>query len=157
MTGVQTCALPICFYLQTGQIWNGGEVPIIDDKLFLSIVDELRQPVGKKEGKAWWTRLPIALTILQADSIGLKVTKALPYDEDLSDFEHPSEVPRPTGLHVTGAQIGVGSTQKIIEFTVQNMDGGNYKPATRLRLRAVASSSSASSWLRLIHWSISSG
>ena len=115
------------FYLQTGQIWNGGEVPIIDDKLFLSIVDELRQPEGKKEGKAWSTRLPTPMTILQADSIGLKVDKALPYDDDLSDFENPNEVPHPTGFHITGAQMGGSNSSKIIEFTFQNLDSGRYK------------------------------
>ncbi|WP_395044795.1 hypothetical protein [Flavobacterium sp.] len=46
------------FYMQTGLIWNGGEVPVIEDKLFMSIVDELREPEGKPEGKAWATRVP---------------------------------------------------------------------------------------------------
>ncbi len=44
--------------MQTGLIWNGGEVPVIEDKLFMSIVDELREPEGKPEGKAWATRVP---------------------------------------------------------------------------------------------------
>lgn len=94
------------YYMQTGQIWNGGEVPVIDDKLFLSIVDELREPEGKKEGKAWPTRLPTALTILQAQTIGLNVTKALPFDEDLSDFENTEDVPHSTALDITNAEIG---------------------------------------------------
>jgi hypothetical protein len=111
----------VSYYMQTGQIWNGGEVPVIEDKLFLSIIDELRQAPGKKEGKAWATRLPTALTILQADSIGLKVTKALPYDEDLSDYENPSDVPRPTGFQITGSQLNANTT-KFIEFTFQGMD-----------------------------------
>ena len=98
------------YYLQTGQIWNGGEVPVIEDKLFLSIVDELRQPAGQKEGKAWATRLPTALTILQADSIGLKVNKALPYDEDLSDFEDPAAVPKSSNFEITSAQLGGSKT-----------------------------------------------
>ncbi|MCX6318444.1 MAG: hypothetical protein NTW29_14225 [Bacteroidetes bacterium] len=65
-------------YLATGKIWNGGEIPVIDDPLFLSIVDEMRTPKGTKEGEPWRERIPTALTILQADSIGLKVEKALP-------------------------------------------------------------------------------
>lgn len=65
-------------FLATGQIWNGGEVPVLDDPLFLSIVDEMRSPKATKEGEPWREKLPTSLTILQADSIGLKVEKALP-------------------------------------------------------------------------------
>lgn len=103
------------FYMQTGEIWNGGEVPVIDDELFLSIVDELQSPKGVKEGKAWATRLPTALTILQADSIGLKVTKALPFDEDaLPEFENPSEVPVSEGLEITYDQLGSSQLGRIL-------------------------------------------
>jgi len=81
------------FYLATGKIWNGGEVPVIGDELYLSIVDELKEPKGEKQGKAWLTRLPTTLNILQAESIGLKVAHALPFTtENPDDFEVPSEV-----------------------------------------------------------------
>lgn len=65
-------------FLATGQIWNGGEIPVLDDPLFLSIVDEMRAPKATKEGEPWREKIPTSLTILQADSIGLKVEKALP-------------------------------------------------------------------------------
>lgn len=65
-------------FMATGQIWNGGQVPVIEDDLYLSIVEELKEEPGKAEGKAWLNRLPTSLTILQAESIGLKVEKALP-------------------------------------------------------------------------------
>ncbi|WP_223598267.1 hypothetical protein [Chryseobacterium sp. GVT01B] len=81
------------FYLATGKIWNGGEVPVIGNDLYLSIVDEMKQPKGKKHGKPWITRLPTTLNILQAESIGLKVAHALPFTtENPDDFEVPSEV-----------------------------------------------------------------
>lgn len=81
------------FYLATGKIWNGGEVPVIGDELYLSIVEEMKQPKGEKQGKAWLTRLPTTLNILQAESIGLKVAHALPFTtENPDDFEVPSEV-----------------------------------------------------------------
>ncbi|WP_185095012.1 hypothetical protein [Chryseobacterium taiwanense] len=81
------------FYLATGKIWNGGEVPVIGDDLYLSLVDEMKQPKGEKQGKAWLTRLPTTLNILQAESIGLKVAHALPFTtENPDDFEVPSEV-----------------------------------------------------------------
>lgn len=105
------------FYMQTGKIWNGGEVPVIEDKLYMSIIDELREPDGKKEGKAWATRVPSNLTILQANSIGLEVEKALPCNcDDLSDFENPEDVPCSDGFEMTNAQIGniTTGTAKII-------------------------------------------
>ena len=95
------------YYMQTGQIWNGGEVPVIEDELYLSLVDELRAPKGEKLGKAWPTRVPTALTILQAQSIGLKVDKALPFNEDLGDFENPEEVPQSSQLELNDAEIGI--------------------------------------------------
>lgn len=77
----------VMHYMTTGSIWNGGELPLLDDPLYMSIVDELNKPLGVKEGKAWKTRVPTSLTILQADSLGLKVEKALPCEcDDIEDF-----------------------------------------------------------------------
>ncbi|MCQ4139086.1 hypothetical protein [Chryseobacterium sp. EO14] len=113
-------------YLATGQIWNGGEIPVIDDPLFLSIVDEMRKTEGEKYGKAWATRLPTALTILQAQSIGLNVTKALPFDDNLSDYEDPTKVPQSSEITPNDAQIGGDSdTQKTgsIAGSIKGLDG----------------------------------
>lgn len=83
------------YFLQTGKIWNGGEVPLIEDELFLSIVEELDEQEGQQEGKAWITRLPTSLTILQADSIGLTVEKALPCncEDEINEetYENPED------------------------------------------------------------------
>jgi hypothetical protein len=46
------------------------------------------------------------MTILQAESIGLKVDKALPFNEDLTDFENPDEVPQSSQIILDEAQIG---------------------------------------------------
>ena len=95
------------YYMQTGQIWNGGEVPVIGDELYLSIVEEMRKTEGEKVGKAWPTRIPTSMTILQAESIGLKVEQALPFDtESLNDFENPDEVPQSSQIKFNDAQIG---------------------------------------------------
>lgn len=81
-------------YMSTGKIWNGGEIPVIGDELYLSLIDEVRQAETVKEGKAWITRIPTSLTILQAKSAGLEVEKALPCNcDDTADFEDPSQVP----------------------------------------------------------------
>jgi len=81
------------FFMETGKVWNGGEVPVIGDPLYESIVDEMRAPLGKPQGKAWITRIPTNLNILQAESIGLKVLEPLPHTvEDPTQFEIPEDV-----------------------------------------------------------------
>lgn len=82
------------FYMATGKIWNGGEVPVIGDPMFLSIADELREPTGKPQGKYWITTIPTSLTILQAKSVGLEVTDALPIfsETDVVNCENPDEL-----------------------------------------------------------------
>ncbi|MCX8533518.1 hypothetical protein [Chryseobacterium luquanense] len=81
------------FFMTTGKIWNGGEVPVIGDPMYMSIVDEMREPLGLKQGKAWITTLPTSLNILQEDSIGLKTLTALPFtQENPEEFEVPSDV-----------------------------------------------------------------
>lgn len=109
-------------FLATGQIWNGGEVPVIDDPLFLSIVDEMRAAVGKKQGEPWREKIPTSLTILQADSIGLKVEKALPchcepgvkFDDQLGEMCR-------TNFELNNNQIGQ-SGDKWMEISFNHMD-----------------------------------
>jgi len=74
------------WYMATGQVWNGGQVPTIDDELFISIVEELRVTEGEVE-ETWETRVPTSLTIIQAGSIGMVVPTALPCDEDCKDYK----------------------------------------------------------------------
>ena len=45
------------WYMSIGQIWNGGKVPILNDTLFLSIVDEL-QDIGGVVEDTWESRVP---------------------------------------------------------------------------------------------------
>ncbi|WP_228383988.1 hypothetical protein [Chryseobacterium sp. JM1] len=81
------------FFMSTGKIWNGGEVPVIGDPMYLSIVDEMREPVGVKQGKPWITTLPTSLNILQEGSAGLRTLNALPFTkENPEEFEVPSDV-----------------------------------------------------------------
>ncbi len=82
------------FFMSTGRIWNGGEVPVIGDPMYMSIADEMKQPTGEPQGKFWITRIPTTLTILQAKSVGLEVDEALPtFPEDNPDnCENPREL-----------------------------------------------------------------
>lgn len=109
----------VSFYLKTGLIWNGGEVPTIDEDLYMSLAEEMIKPLGTKKGKPWRQRLPTPLTILQAESIGLKVEKALPcvgcaddekFEDNLGSFcDEGNEY----GFIPTTAQIGgVNTTTK---------------------------------------------
>lgn len=113
------------FYLATGKIWNGGEVPVIGDELYLSIVDEMKEPKGVKQGKAWITRLPTTLNILQAESIGLKVANALPFtNENPDDFEVPGEVITEDKFNFekNDSILGGKAAEKWIEITFDLMD-----------------------------------
>ncbi|CAD7802334.1 hypothetical protein CHRY9390_00913 [Chryseobacterium aquaeductus] len=113
-------------FLSTGQIWNGGEVPVIDDTLFLSIVDEMRAPQGTKEGEPWREKLPTSLTILQADSIGLKVEKALPcncepgvkFDDNLGEMCG-------SNFELNQNQVGQ-TTDKWMQITFSHLDNNMY-------------------------------
>lgn len=71
------------WYMATGQVWNGGQVPTMSDELFMSIVDELREQTGEVE-ETWESRVPTSLTVIQAGNIGLNV-QGLPCDEECED------------------------------------------------------------------------
>lgn len=89
------------WYLATGQIWNGGQVPTIDDPEFLSIVDELRETESVIE-ETWETRVPTSLTVIQAGSIGLNV-EGLPCNDDCTSSLFDSDN---NPIVQTGAQVG---------------------------------------------------
>jgi len=109
------------FYMATGRLWNGGEVPVIGDPMYLSIVDELKETKGEAQGKAWLTRLPTSLTILQAESIGLKVASALPFTkEDPEDFENPEQVITVSNFYPTKAMIESGSDKQVANLELDS-------------------------------------
>lgn len=111
------------FFMTTGRIWNGGEVPVIGDPMYLSIVEELRQPTGKPQGNYWITRVPTALTILQAGSVGLKVDDALPIFKE----DHPEECENPLELESESA-FG-----KPIDLLMQHGDKDSTLPSTIIK------------------------
>lgn len=114
------------FYFTTGKIWNGGEVPVIGDPMYLSIVDELRETPGKPEGNFWITQIPTSLNMLQEKSIGLVVDTALPlHEEDSSKCENPEMLVKKEDLDFLMNNDQIGQTSnKIIQFSWENMDKG---------------------------------
>ncbi|MBB6371507.1 hypothetical protein [Chryseobacterium shigense] len=109
------------FFMSTGKIWNGGEVPVIGDPMYLSIVDEMREPVGMKQGKPWITTLPTSLNILQEDSAGLKTLTALPFTkENPEEFEVPSDVVTETEFSIVDSQLNSGDDKFIDNIELNN-------------------------------------
>ncbi|MBC8643413.1 hypothetical protein H9W95_02870 [Flavobacterium lindanitolerans] len=72
------------WFMATGQVWNGGQVPAVDDPLFVSIIKELQTQEGEVE-ETWESRVPTSLTIIRAGSMGLNVVNALPCNSDCDD------------------------------------------------------------------------
>lgn len=111
----------IQFFLSTGKIWNGEEVPVIGDPMYMSIVDEMREPVGLKQGKPWITKLPTTLTILQEDTAGLKTATALPYSyENPEEFENPEDVVTKSEFIITDAQLSSGAHRFVENIDIKN-------------------------------------
>ena len=59
-------------YAADGTIWEGGDPPSINDPYYVSLIDELEEPVGTAEGDPWQIRIPTSLTILQKDADGIE-------------------------------------------------------------------------------------
>ncbi|OPC01943.1 hypothetical protein BAS10_18545 [Elizabethkingia meningoseptica] len=109
------------YYMVTGKIWNGGEVPVIGDPLYLSIVDELKETEGETYGKAWITRIPTPLTILQAESIGLKVEHALPFtQENPEDFEDPKALVTESNFEKNNATMQAPDSKAVGNMEINN-------------------------------------
>jgi hypothetical protein len=65
---------PIIYYLRSGEIWNGGEMPTINNELYVSIVDEMMAAADADlanaipMGEPWEIKLPTELVKLQEDA-----------------------------------------------------------------------------------------
>ncbi len=76
----------VLHYMETGEIWQGGDLVMdTDDELYLSIAEELQQVEGVVE-EEWQTRVPTTLTVVQADSVALQES-GLPCCNDVSSAE----------------------------------------------------------------------
>ena len=55
----------VAWYMTTGEIWGGGEPPIVDDPHFVSLLSEIKGENFDWESETWETRVPTNLTWLQ--------------------------------------------------------------------------------------------
>jgi len=64
----------VAHFCQFGEIWEGHDAPLIDDDLFVPIIDEITESLGKPEepprpyppnSQPWEVTIPTALVILQ--------------------------------------------------------------------------------------------
>lgn len=65
--------LAIAYFLATGQIWDGGTLPVIGDPLYVSIIDELRAALDAPgdevpQGDPWEVRIATNLVLLRQDN-----------------------------------------------------------------------------------------
>ncbi len=60
----------VMHYMKFGQIWNGGQMPVIGNPLYLSIVDELKEQEYEVD-ETWETVVPTNLVALQASGVAL--------------------------------------------------------------------------------------
>ncbi len=89
----------VMHYMATGNVWNGGQVPVIGDDLYLSIVEELKNPTYYVE-ETWETRVPSTLTVIQSGSIGL-AANGLPCCED----DEPTGIAQNNNLLVAEEEV----------------------------------------------------
>ena len=60
----------ILHYMSTGEIWSGGDVPVINDPEYLSIVNEVKagqDDSGTPVGDPWIVKVPTSLVMLQSN------------------------------------------------------------------------------------------
>ncbi|WP_286951461.1 hypothetical protein [Mesonia sp.] len=105
------------WFMATGQIWNGGQVPTIGDENYISIVDEIQKPESVVE-ETWETRVPTALTVIQAGTIGLNVG-GLPCNPECGgNGSNP--------IAQTNNLLN-SDNERWIEFTYRALEGGKRK------------------------------
>ncbi len=95
----------VMWYMKTGQIWSGGNPPVMGDESYLSIVDELAGFVPESVVDEWEVRIPSTLTVLQTKGVELGAGSLPCYcDEDsLEEFTESLN------------KIGEGSTEPVEE------------------------------------------
>jgi hypothetical protein len=89
----------VMHYMATGEIWGGGQVPVLGDPLYMSIAAELEEQEYVVE-QTWETVVPTSLIGLQKDGVSID-TSGLPCGGGCEDGDNPlkpdtHKLPAPT-------------------------------------------------------------
>jgi hypothetical protein len=92
----------IMHYMALGQIWNGGQMPVLGSPLYLSIVDEIKEQ-EYVINETWETVVPTNLIALQNSGVAIDAS-GLPCGDDCKDHagkglienKNTLGVPKPT-------------------------------------------------------------
>ncbi|MFA7449101.1 MAG: hypothetical protein WCY77_11745 [Weeksellaceae bacterium] len=97
-----------------------GETPVIGDPLYVSITQEMQDPVGIPQGKYWITRIPTTLTILQDKSTGLEVTQPLPIfpEAEPENCENPEELETETVFKLDDVQLSASDRETTLPKSI---------------------------------------
>ncbi len=112
----------VLHYLEfDGEIWNGGEVPTVDDPLYISIVDELKQADANTAelpvGGPWQIKVPTALVMLQPDS-----PAKLPDFTNTLMVQFQSRAPGTADLTMSVKNVGGTSALNVTVTSIQAID-----------------------------------
>lgn len=90
----------VMHYMAFGQIWNGGQMPVLGNPLYLSIIDELKEQEYVVE-ETWTTTLPTQLIALQKSGVAVDA-EGLP---NLDICEAKTDIPLVKNTAKLGAKI----------------------------------------------------
>ncbi len=85
----------VMHYMKFGVIWDGGEMPVIGDPLYLAIVDELKEPEYTVD-ETWETVVPTSLIGIQKQGVLIE-EDGLPCGGGCEDGDNPLK-PNPNVL-----------------------------------------------------------
>lgn len=143
----------VMYYLAFGKIWNGGQMPVLGNPLYLSIVDELREQEYSVD-ETWNTVLPTNLVALQKSGVAIDAS-GLPNNLTESTQNVPRLISNKAGLRngaVIDAEV-VDKVEKIENRMIENVDivDGYVKLTTKDQPRQVIAQISVEALKRAIN------
>jgi hypothetical protein len=82
----------VMFYLSTGLIWNGGEMAVLGEDVYLDVVGDITDQETVEVSETWETRVPSTLTVIQAKTIALDAEGLPCYCDEEAEEETISSV-----------------------------------------------------------------
>lgn len=146
-------AQTLLYYLHTGEIWNGGEPPAIDDPLYVSIVEELRSDANVNDSGEGLPQCSVANPNVPCivDEWEVKVPTDLVYLQNDASLTAAVSGVSLTGVIAAGNKLTLSLSGPLPEGTWVMEVGGNRAmdvPATELgKSRVTLTAPSTAPWL----------